>query len=56
MQSDNSLAKNKLEWRKYSDKEVAKSHMSFDSRGIGTKSRAAYASNRVKGKWTASQV
>ena len=51
-----SLAKNKLEWRKFSDKVVAKSHMSFDSRGIDIKSKAAYASNTVKKKSIDCQV
>ena len=52
----NELARDKLGWRHLCHKVIAKSHMSFNSRGMGIQNRAAYASKGVKRKWKAKQV
>ena len=52
----NELAKDKLGWRDLCQKVIAKSHMSFTSRGMGIQNRAAYASKWVKQKWIAKPV
>ena len=46
----NELAKDKLGWRNLFHKVIAKSHMSFNLRGVVIQNRAAYASKWVKRK------
>ena len=49
----NELARDRLAWRDFSEKIIAKSWGDFSLGGLGIKNVAAYASNGVKRKWIA---